>query len=94
MRSDRSLKQKVGKAVQQQTTARNGYYIVYLFTSGLFLGILIVNLGYDTWIGEGSLLGADMISRLKNSIPDGNSLLGYVLKQRLFVGTGWTISSF
>lgn len=84
VRSDRSLKQKVGKAVQQQTTARNGYYIVYLFTIGLFLGILIVNLGYDTWIGEGSLLGADMISRLKNSIPDGNSLLGYVLKQRLF----------
>ena len=70
--------------MQQQTTARNGYYIVYLFTIGLFLGILIVNLGYDTWIGEGSLLGADMISRLKNSIPDGNSLLGYVLKQRLF----------
>lgn len=84
VRSDRNLKQKVGKAVQQQTTARNGYYIVYLFTIGLFLGILIVNLGYDTWIGEGSLLGADMISRLKNSIPDGNSLLGYVLKQRLF----------
>ncbi len=84
MRFDRTLKQKVGKAVQQQTTARNGYYIVYLFTIGLFLGILIVNLGYDTWIGEGSLLGADMISRLKNSIPDGNSLLGYVLKQRLF----------
>ena len=47
----------VGRAVQQQTAAKNGYYIVYLFTIGLFLGILIVNLGYDTWIGEGSQIG-------------------------------------
>ncbi|MCI8896953.1 MAG: hypothetical protein HFI58_01215 [Lachnospiraceae bacterium] len=74
----------VGRAVQQQTAAKNGYYIVYLFTIGLFLGILIVNLGYDTWIGEGSLLGTDMILRLKNSIPDGNGLFGYVLKHRMF----------
>lgn len=70
--------------MQQQTAARNGYYVIYLFTIGLFLGILIVNIGYDTWIGEGSLLGTDMISRLKNSIPDGNGLFGYVLKHRLF----------
>lgn len=68
----------------RQTAARNGYNIVYLFTIGLFLGILIVNIGYDTWIREGSLLGTDMISRLKNSIPDGGSLFGYVLKHRLF----------
>ena len=70
--------------MQQQTVAKNSYYIVYLFTIGLFLGILIVNLGYDTWIGEGSLLGTDMIVRLKNSIPDGNGLFGYVLKHRMF----------
>lgn len=73
----------MGRTVQQ-TTAKNGYYIIYLFTIGLFLGVLIVNLGYDTWIGEGSLLGPDMILRLKNSIPDGNGLFGYVLKHRIF----------
>lgn len=87
--------QKTGQAIQaykagsgrvvQQTTAKNGYYVVYLFTIGLFLGILIVNLGYDTWIEEGSLLGTDMILRLKNSIPDGNGLFGYVLKHRMFM---------
>ena len=70
--------------MQQQTVAKNSYYIVSLFTIGLILGILIVNLGYDTWIGEGSLLGTDMIVRLKNSIPDGNGLFGYVLKHRMF----------
>lgn len=75
---------KAGNTVQQQTAARNGYYVVYLFTIGLFLGILIVNVGYDTWIGDGSLLGADMIARLKNSVPDGSGLFGYVLKHRLF----------
>lgn len=70
--------------MQQQVSTRNGYYVVYLFTIGLFLGILIVNIGYDTWIGKGSLLGADMIVRLKDSILDGNGLFVYVLKHRLF----------
>lgn len=70
--------------MQQQVSTRNGYYVVYLFTIGLFLGILIVNIGYDTWIGKGSLLGTDMIVRLKDSIPDGNGLFVYVLKHRLF----------
>ena len=68
----------------QQSPLKNGYYIIYLFTIGLFLGILIVNLGYDTWITDGSLLGTDMISRLKNSAPDGGGLFGYIVRHRLF----------
>ena len=68
----------------QQSSFKNGYYIIYLFTIGLFLGILIVNLGYDTWITGGSLLGTDMISRLKNSAPDGGGLFGYIVRHRLF----------
>ena len=68
----------------QQSPLKNGYYIIYLFTRGLFLGILIVNLGYDTWITDGSLLGTDMISRLKNSTPDGGGLFGYIIRHRLF----------
>lgn len=67
-----------------QQTTKNSYFILYMFTIGLFLGILIVNIGYDGWIGESSLLGADMISRLKNSVADGSGLFGYVLKHRLF----------
>lgn len=51
---------------------------------GLFLGILIVNVGYDTWIRNGSLLGMEMILRLKNSVPDGSELLGYIMKHRVF----------
>lgn len=68
----------------QQSPVKSCYYVIYLFTIGLFLGILIVNLGYDTWIKDGSLLGADMIVRLKNSVPDGNGLFGYIIKHRLF----------
>lgn len=68
----------------QQSPLKNGYYIIYLFTIGLFLGILVVNLGYDAWITDGSLLGTDMISRLKNSTPDGGSLFGYIVRHRLF----------
>lgn len=67
-----------------QQTTKNSYFILYMFTIGLFLGILIVNIGYDGWIGEGSLLGADMIARLKNSVADSRGLFGYVLKHRLF----------
>ena len=68
----------------QQSPIKSCYYVIYLFTIGLFLGILFVNLGYDTWIKDGSLLGADMITRLKNSVPDGGGLFGYVMKHRLF----------
>ena len=73
-----------GERSVQQSSIKNAYYVVYLFTIGLFLGILIVNLGYDAWIKNGSLLGADMIARLKNSMPDGGGLLSYVIKHRLF----------
>lgn len=68
----------------QQSPLKNCYYVIYLFMIGLFLGILIVNVGYDTWIREGSLLGTDMIARLKNSTPDGGGMFGYIVKHRLF----------
>ena len=68
----------------QQSSVKNAYYVIYLFMIGLFLGILIVNLGYDGWIKDGGLLGTDMIARLKNSVPDSSGLLGYVMKHRLF----------
>ncbi len=68
----------------QQSPLKNCYYVVYLFTIGLFLGILIVNVRYDTWIKDGSILGTDMIFRLKNSSPEGIGLLGYIMKHRLF----------
>lgn len=58
--------------------------MIYLFMIGLFLGILIVNAGYDAWIRNGSLLGTEMILRLKNSVPDGGELFGYIMKHRLF----------
>ena len=67
----------------QQSSIKNSYYVIYLFTIGLFLGILIVNLGYDAWIKDGSLLGMDMIGRLKNSVPDSGGLFSYIIKHRL-----------
>ncbi len=69
--------------MQQQSPAKNCYYIVYLYMIGLFLGILAVNVGYDTWIKDGSLLGTEMIIRLKNSMPDSAGLLTYILRHRL-----------
>lgn len=68
----------------QHSPVKNFYYVIYLFMIGLFLGILIVNVGYDTWIRNGSLLGMEMILRLKNSVPDGSELFGYIMKHRVF----------
>lgn len=68
----------------QQSPIKNSYYVIYLFTIGLFLGILIVNVGYDSWIKDGSLLGMEMIARLKNSTPDGSGLFAYIIKRRMF----------
>ncbi len=70
--------------MRQQSWSKNGYYMVYLFMIGLFIGILIVNAGHDTWIVDSDLLGTEMILRLKNSVPAGEGLFGYVLRHRLF----------
>lgn len=70
--------------MRMQFRIRNGYHMAYLFMIGLFIGILIVNLGHETWIGDGSLLGTEMMSRLKNSRPEGAGLVGYILRHRLF----------
>lgn len=62
---------------------KNGYQMAYLFLIGLFIGILIVNLGHDTWIQNGSLLNADMMNRLKHSRPEGAGMVAYILRHRL-----------
>ena len=72
--------------MRRQFGIKNGYHMVYLFMIGFFMGILFVNLGYDTWIRNGSLLGAEMMNRLKNSRPAGDGLVGYILRHRLFTG--------
>ncbi len=76
--------------MRQQSWSKNGYYMIYLFMIGLFIGILVVNAGHDTWIVDSDLLGTEMILRLKNSIPEGEGLFGYVLKHRLF--TLWMLA--
>lgn len=72
--------------MHRQFGTKNGYYMAYLFLIGLFVGILFVNLGHDTWIRNGSLLGAEMMNRLKSSRPAGEGLVGYILGHRLFTG--------
>lgn len=69
--------------MRRQFRIKNGYQMAYLFLIGFFMGILAVNLGYDGWIRNGGLLGAEMMGRLKNSRPEGESLLGYILRHRL-----------
>lgn len=71
--------------MRRQFRIKNGYHLTYLFMIGFFMGILIVNFGHETWISNGSLLGTEMMSRLKNSRPEGGSLVGYVLRHRLSV---------
>ena len=70
--------------MRRQSFLKNGYHMAYLFMIGLFMGILIVNLGHDAWIQNGSLLGTEMMSRLKHSRPAGEGLIGYIVSHRLF----------
>lgn len=64
---------------------RNGYYLVYLFMIGLFLGIIFVNFRHEVWIREEGLLNAAILEQMRSSEPDSGFLLGYVLKHRLLV---------
>lgn len=63
---------------------RNSYYLLYLFMTGLFLGILLVNIRHDVWINEDGLLNAVMMKRLQSSELNGNYLFGYIVKHRIF----------
>lgn len=69
--------------LRRQFRIKNGYHMTYLFMIGFFMGILIVNLCHETWISNGDLLGTEMMSRLKSSRPDGESMVGYILRHRL-----------
>ncbi len=69
--------------MRRQFRIKNGYQMAYLFLIGFFMGILIVNLGHDAWVRNGGLLGTEMMSRLKNSRPEGESLVGYIVRHRL-----------
>ncbi len=63
--------------------SKTGYYLLYMFLLGLFLGILAVNIRHDVWINDNGLLNAEMMRRLQESEPDGSYLFGYIIKHRL-----------
>ena len=62
---------------------KSGYYLLYLFMTGLFLGILLVNIRHDVWVKEDGLLNAAMIKQLQNSEFDGNYLFRSIVRSRI-----------
>ena len=64
---------------------KTGYYLLYLFMLGLFLGILLVNIRHDVWIKDDGLLNIEMMKQLKNSELNSSYLLGYIVKHRISV---------
>ena len=52
----------------QQSFSGKCYYLIYLFLAGLFLGIVIVNIGHDTWITENGILNPDMLKQVGGSM--------------------------
>jgi stage II sporulation protein M len=58
--------------------------MLYLFVLGLFVGILVVNVGHDMWVSNSSLLESEMLAKIEASTPESGSLFLYILKHRLF----------
>lgn len=56
---------------------------MYLFLTGLILGILIVNIGQHHWMTEEGLLNPEMVDKMKRSMPDGGSLFPYIFRSRI-----------
>lgn len=69
--------------VLEDVVVKRCYYLVYVFLIGLFIGIMIVNIGHDALLKQEGLLGCDMIVRIRDSSPNARNLLFYVMKQRL-----------
>ncbi|MCM1387248.1 MAG: stage II sporulation protein M [Bacillus sp. (in: Bacteria)] len=63
---------------------KSGYYLLYVFMIGLFLGILLVNIKYDVWMQDDGLLNVAMLRKLQGSELDGGYLFGYIMKHRVF----------
>ncbi|MCM1144015.1 MAG: stage II sporulation protein M [Blautia sp.] len=63
---------------------KNGYYLLYLFMTGLFLGILFVNMKHDVWVQDDGLLNAAMLNQIQNSEWNNRYLFGYIVKHRVF----------
>lgn len=63
---------------------KGGYYLLYLFMIGLFLGILFVNIKHDVWMQEDGLLNASMLKQMKSSEFNCDYLFGYIVKHRIF----------
>lgn len=74
---------KEGMNMLSKQTNKSGYYLLYLFMIGLFLGILFVNIRHDVWIKDDGLLNVEMMNQLKSSEPDGDYLFGYIIKHRV-----------
>ena len=66
-------------------TNKAGYYLLYLFMLGLFLGIVFVNIKHDVWIKDDGLLSSAMMKQLQSSEPEGSYLFGYIVKHRVSV---------
>ena len=64
---------------------KNGYYLLYLFIMGLFLGILFVNIRHDFWVQEDGLLNTAMLEQREECELNGSYLLGYILKHRVSI---------
>lgn len=62
---------------------KGGYYLLYLFMTGLFLGIILVNIRHDVWVKEDGLLNTAMLKQLQSSELDGGYLFGYIVKHRV-----------
>ena len=62
---------------------RSGYYLLYLFMIGLFLGILFVNFRHDVWIRDDGLLSAAVLEQMRSSEPDSAYLFGYIVRHRI-----------
>jgi uncharacterized membrane protein SpoIIM required for sporulation len=58
--------------------------MLYLFVLGLFVGILVVNVGHDMWVLNSTLLGSEMLAKIEASMPESVPLFLYILKHRLF----------
>lgn len=51
--------------------------------TGLFLGIMLVNMQHDLWVREDGLLNTAMLRQLQGSELDGNYLFAYIIRHRV-----------
>ena len=74
-------------------TSGQRIHFIYVFLFGFFIGVLLINLWTDVFIGNTGFLDEELLYQMKYARIDNDKFFDYVLKQRLLLFIGLAVGA-